>query len=87
MGDTTRGLIEKFTVTRNDGKSEPGGKHERCRYFVLDLDHDAHAVAALKAYADSCKAEYPPLAADLKALVAGGTCSWADRPIGIAAAP
>lgn len=87
MGDKTRGLIEKFTVTRNDGKSDPGGKHDGCRYFVLDMDHDAHAVAALKAYAESCRDAYPKLAADLFALLAGSTCSWAATPIGIVATP
>lgn len=66
MGDKTRGLYEKFTVTRNDGSSEPGGKHHGCEYFVLDLTHDKHANAALLAYADSCAAEYPLLAADLR---------------------
>lgn len=66
MGDKTRGLYEKYTVTRNDGSSEPGGKHHGCEYFVLDLTHDPHASAALRAYADSCAADYPLLAADLR---------------------
>lgn len=66
MGDKTRGLYEKFTVTRNDGSSEPGGKHHGCEYFVLDLTHDPHAAAALRAYADSCAADYPLLADDLR---------------------
>ena len=67
MGDKTRGLYNKFTVTRNDGSSDPGGKHFGCEYFVLDLTHDKHAAAALRAYAESCAAEYPLLAADLLA--------------------
>lgn len=66
MGDKNRGLYEKFTVTRNDGSSEPGGKHHGCEYFVLDLTHDKHAAAALLAYANSCASEYPLLAADLR---------------------
>lgn len=66
MGDKNRGLYEKFTVTRNDGSSEPSGKHHGCEYFVLDLMHDKHAAAALRAYADSCVDEYPLLAADLR---------------------
>ncbi len=66
MGDKTRGLYEKFTVTRNDGSSEPGGKHCGCEYFVLDLTHDPHAASALKAYADSCADDYPLLADDLR---------------------
>lgn len=66
MGDPTRGLYNKFEVRRVDGSSEPGGKHHGCEYFVLDLTHDKHAPAALLAYANSCAAEYPLLAADLR---------------------
>lgn len=72
MGDKTRGLYEKFTVTRNDGTSEPGGKHEGCEYFVLDLTHDKHARAALMKYAESCHGEYPLLANDLWERIARG---------------
>lgn len=71
MGDTARGLYEKFNVTRTDGKSAPGEKHHGCQYFVLDCDHDPHARAALAAYAASCKAEYPLLAGDVRALLYG----------------
>ena len=70
MGDKTKGLIGKFNVTRTDGKSEPGEKHENCRYFVLDLDHDPFAIEALKTYALMCKKEYPLLATDLIRIVA-----------------
>lgn len=45
--DTEQGLFQKFEVRRTDGSSEPGGKHEGCEYFVLDVDHDPHAEAAL----------------------------------------
>ena len=62
-----QGLFRKFIVTRTDGSSGPGGKHEHCAYFVLDMDHDAHAPAALRAYAEACSATHPQLAADLKA--------------------
>ena len=65
MSDENRGLYRKFDVRRTDGSSEPGGKHEHCRYFVLDLDHDPHAAAALEAYAWDCRNDYPFLAADL----------------------
>lgn len=61
----TTGLYQKFVVTRTDGSSAPGGKHDGCDYFVLDLTHDTHAMPALRAYADSCRADYPLLAADL----------------------
>lgn len=62
----TAGLYEKFKVERTDGQSEPGEKHHGCEYFVLDLDHDPHAIPALKAYAESCLDDYPQLAHDLK---------------------
>lgn len=65
--DKTRGLYNKFEVRRVDGSSGLGGKHHGCEYFVLDVTHDPHAAAALAAYADSCEAEYPLLAADLRA--------------------
>jgi len=63
--DAARGLYGKYRIERTNGSSGPGGKHEHCRYFVLDLRHDKHAGAALVAYAESCKAEYPQLAEDL----------------------
>ena len=66
MGNKIRGLYKKFIVKRTDGKSQSGKKHHRCEYFVLDVTHDAHAKAALHAYADSCEAEYPLLADDLR---------------------
>jgi len=68
--DRKRGLYGKYVVHRADGSSKPGGKHESCLCFVLDLDHDPHAVPALRAYADSCEADgYVRLAEDLRALV------------------
>ena len=47
------GLSGKFIVHRTDG--DPKGKHEYCRYFVLDPDHDEHARTALLAYAEATK--------------------------------
>ena len=70
MGDTTRGLYRKFRIERVDGSDAPGGKHDGCQYFVLDLDHDPHALPALSAYAESCRGDYPMLAEDLTKLVA-----------------
>lgn len=67
MGDPSRGIYHKFNVTRMDGKDAPGEKHHRCRYFVLDLDHDPHAAAALDAYAQACQMVYTALAGDLRA--------------------
>ena len=74
--DADRGVYDKFkTIERTDGRSAPGEKHEGCAYFVLDLNHDPHAVAALRAYAGSCRKDYPGLAADLDA-VAKSLSSW-----------
>lgn len=63
--DKTRGLYDKYNVTRTDGSSEPGGKHENCKYFVLDMDHDPIARFALTAYAMHAFHSYPILARDL----------------------
>ncbi len=68
MGDTTRGLYDKFIVTRTDGTSEPEKKHDGCRYFVLDVTHDPFADAALQAYARACRREYPLLSEDITTL-------------------
>ena len=65
MDDSTRGLYNKFKVTRTDGSSAPGGKHEGCEYFVLDLDHDPYARVALHAYATGCSEKFPALSRDL----------------------
>jgi hypothetical protein len=64
-GDKSRGLFAKYHVER---VSDPTGKHDGCPYFVLDVRHDPHALAALVAYADSCDSDYPMLAADLRRL-------------------
>jgi erythromycin esterase-like protein len=62
----SQGLIGKFNVSRVDGSDAAGGRHEGCRYFVLDMTHDRHAIPALRSYADSCEADYPALARDLR---------------------
>lgn len=61
-------IHHKYVVRRTDGKSEPGEKHERCEYFVLDLTHDRHAIAALRAYAESCVGEDARLSEELRVL-------------------
>lgn len=61
-----QGLFRKFDVRRTDGSDQPGGKHHGCRYFVLDVDHDPHASAALGAYAAACERTHPALASDLR---------------------
>lgn len=68
MGDKTRGLYDKFIVTRTDGSSSPGGRHDGCQYFVLDLTHDPFADEALRIYAQQCKREYPLLSEDITTL-------------------
>lgn len=68
MGDTQKGIYNKFEVRRTDGSSEPGKKHALCDYFVLDLDHDPFAAPALRAYAEACRETHPELAADLTAI-------------------
>jgi hypothetical protein len=57
--DRQRGLYGKYHVERADGKSKGP-------YFVLAYTTDPHAAVALAAYADSCEADYPQLAADLR---------------------
>ena len=69
--DTTKtaeqqGLFRKFDVRRVDGRDQLGGKHHGCRYYVLDVDHDPYAAAALGAYADACRESHPELARDLR---------------------
>jgi hypothetical protein len=66
----SRGVYAKYRVERTDGRSAPGHKHANCSYFVLDLDHDEFAVAAVATYAKACAKKFPALAKDLKAWVA-----------------
>lgn len=61
-----QGLFRKYEVRRTDGSDFPGGKHDGCEYFVLDMTHDPHAKAAAAAYADSAEMDYPDLAADMR---------------------
>lgn len=68
--DTKRGIYRKYKVERTDGSSGEGGKHERCAYFVLDLEHDEFALPALKAYAQACRKQFPELANDIAAIIA-----------------
>lgn len=66
--DRGRGLYRKFRrIERSDGSSARGKKHHRCRYFVLDLDHDEFADAAMRTYADACERKFPLLAGDIRA--------------------
>lgn len=47
-----QGVIEKYTVTRNN---DTEGKHDECWYFVLDPRHDPIAVEALMTYATEAR--------------------------------
>jgi len=64
--DEERGVYRKYDVRRVDGSSGPGGKHEHCLYFVLDLVHDEFAAPALAAYAQACRGEFPVLSRELE---------------------
>lgn len=63
MDDKQRGMYHKFNVYRvRDGQqAEPV-----LNSFVLRIDRDPFAVAALEAYANACEAEYPALAKDIR---------------------
>lgn len=74
MTDEQRGIYRKYKVERTDGSSKPGGKHEQCAYFVLDLEHDEFARPALEAYAKACHATHPDLAADIRHMLAARPC-------------
>lgn len=63
-----RGLRQKYHVER---LNDTAGKHEDCRYFVLDPQHDPIALEALRIYAGICLDDYPELAVDLFAWVDG----------------
>lgn len=66
LTNQAQGVYRKFDVRRTDGSDQPGGKHHGCEYFVLDVTHDPHAIAALTAYALACEKTHPLLAADLR---------------------
>lgn len=59
-------LAGKYVVARKDGSDGPGGKHDGCDYFVLDLTHDPYAVDAALAYAQACRHTHPQLAVSLR---------------------
>lgn len=59
-------IKEYYLKYRVEKLEDPAGKHDKCKYFVLDPQHDPHAKKALKAYAESCREEYPVLAVELE---------------------
>jgi len=58
------GLYGKFRVERVEPSSR-GIDHSACRYFVLDPQHDPHAVTAMRSYANAVRTSAPDLAADI----------------------
>jgi len=74
--DPERGVYHKFWVRRTDGSSNSRGKHERCKYFVLDWDHDPFSVPAARAYAAACQSEYPEFSKDLLDLARKAELRW-----------
>lgn len=66
MSDKTTGLYNQYFVEKMD---DPTNKHRKCQYYVLDINHDKFAGAALRAYANACESEYPNLALDIRNLI------------------
>lgn len=60
--DIERGLYGKYLVFKAGGDMVPVTEPS----FVLRYTIDPHAAVALAAYAKSCEADYPQLAADLR---------------------
>lgn len=60
-------IYRKFNVTRVDPEAQ--ARHEDCFSWVLDVDHDPYALAALRAYATACQEEDPELARELITMV------------------
>lgn len=56
------GLERRYSVQR---LNDPELKHNECRFFVLDPQHDPFARMALAAYIIACEDDYPALATDL----------------------
>lgn len=61
-----RGLHSKYEVRKVE---DPTSKHDDCRFFVLDIDHDVHARRALRLYAAAVGFQNPELFHDLHRLL------------------
>lgn len=60
---TAQGLeAARYRVQKTN---DPTGKHDDCRYFVLDPEHDPAALLALQLYAAAVANDNPALARDL----------------------
>jgi hypothetical protein len=74
-----RGLYDKYRVARSDG--DPTGKHEGCRYIVLDTTHDRNAPPAIRAYAIAVRRDgFLSLADDLIDIAADAEARLTERP-------
>ena len=62
---TEKGLQQKYEIKRTDGSDNPGGEHEDCFLFVLDITHDPSAREAVEFYARTVQDTRPKLSADL----------------------
>ena len=67
-------MTEEITIGRLPPRPpeipvQPAGAKTLGCALRLDLEHDPHAIPALRAYADSCEAEFPELARSLRVLV------------------
>lgn len=61
----SRGLYEKYEVTKVDGNTDP-----EADYFVLRIDKDPHARKAAIFYAESIQDENPNLSFDIMRRIA-----------------
>lgn len=58
-------IYSKYTITKVDGSET----NPNAEYFVLRLDTDRHAQAAVLEYARSVASENPELAEDIRQLI------------------
>jgi hypothetical protein len=61
-----KGLEARYLVKKINDEA---GKHDNCRYFVLDPQHDDAALQALNHYANTVVYNHPELAEDLYAWI------------------
>lgn len=67
------GLEARYEVKKIN---DPEGKHNDCRYFVLDPQHDIYALQALKFYANIVSKTEPQLSKDLEQWTDSLTGEW-----------
>lgn len=79
LSNREQGLYDKYYVRRRDLSDRPGGKHDNCQYFVLDLTHDPYALETAHYYSKACEGTHPLLAKDLKRKVSLGFQDMEDK--------